>query len=178
ELGMENGVIPIEKMQDPQGLHFGPDRNRDVCRTPMQWTDGPSAGFSITDSSTSEPIEPWLPVSDDFEIRNVEVQSAEPTSMLNLYRRLLWYRRATPTLQAGRYMSVDAGGDDCFVYLREHPTGKCVMALNFTDQSRTLSIPNIKNGSLVISTYLDRTETVSNSNLSLRPNEGVIIRIE
>ena len=178
ELGMENGVIPVEKMQDPQGLHFGPDRNRDVCRTPMQWTDGPSAGFSTTDSSTSEPVEPWLPVSADFESRNVDAQSAEPTSMLNLYRRLLWYRRATPTLQAGRYMSVDAGGDDCFVYLREHPTGKCVMALNFTDQSRTLSIPNIKNGSLVISTYLDRTETVSNSNLSLRPNEGVIIRIE
>ncbi len=178
ELGMENGVIPIEKMQDPQGLHFGPDRNRDVCRTPMQWTDGPSAGFSTTDSSTSEPVEPWLPVSADFESRNVDAQSAEPTSMLNLYRRLLWYRRATPTLQAGRYLSVDAGGDDCFVYLREHSTGKCLMALNFSDQSRTLSIPNMKNGSLVISTYLDRTETVSNSNLSLRPNEGVIIRIE
>ncbi|MCI0397708.1 MAG: alpha-amylase [Chloroflexi bacterium] len=40
ELGMENGVIPPEKIQDPQGINLGPEWTRDVARTPMQWDSG------------------------------------------------------------------------------------------------------------------------------------------
>ena len=41
EMGMENGVIPPEKIQDPQGINLGAERTRDVARTPMQWDAAP-----------------------------------------------------------------------------------------------------------------------------------------
>ena len=59
ELGMENGVIPPDKVQDPQGKNLGAERTRDVSRTPMQWDASPNAGFST--------VEPWLPISSDFQ---------------------------------------------------------------------------------------------------------------
>ncbi|MCK4727201.1 MAG: alpha-glucosidase, partial [Anaerolineales bacterium] len=46
ELGLRNGVIPAEKIQDPQGLRLGAGRNRDIARTPMQWDGSLQAGFS------------------------------------------------------------------------------------------------------------------------------------
>jgi len=49
ELGIENGIIPPEKIQDPQGVNLGPERTRDVCRTPMQWDASEYAGFSTED---------------------------------------------------------------------------------------------------------------------------------
>ena len=168
ELGMENGVIPPEKIQDPQGINLGAERTRDVCRTPMQWDEGPNAGFSTT--------EPWLPVSDDYATRNVSVQSADPTSMLNLYRRLLWYRRSSPALQWGGYRSLDVD-DDCFVYLRQAGDERRLIVLNFVGQARQVSIPGEESGRVAISTYLDRGKSVSLSGLQLRPFEGVVLEL-
>jgi alpha-glucosidase len=169
ELGLENGIIPPEKMQDPQGLRLGPKRSRDVARTPMQWDASPHAGFSSAD--------PWLPVSADYATRNVATQSADSTSILNLYRRLIWYRRATPALQGGTYRAVDVGYEGCFVYWREHPSGHRLIALNFTDEALDLSLSGGEKGTVVISTHLDRVENIALSKLSLRPNEGLIVEI-
>ena len=168
ELGMENGVIPSEKIQDPQGINLGAERTRDVCRTPMQWDSSPNAGFSTA--------EPWLPVSDDYAMRNVAAQSADPTSMLNLYRRLLWYRRGSPALYGGSYRPLGAG-DDCFVYLRAAGDERRFVALNFADGQRRVSAPSEGAGQIVISTHLDREESVSPSGLELRPHEGVIVEL-
>ncbi len=168
ELGMENGVIPPEKLQDPPGLRLGKEHSRDVCRTPMQWDDSPNAGFSTA--------EPWLPVSGDYATRNVTIQSADPTSMLNLYRRLLWYRRGSPALFGGCYQPLDAG-DNCFVYLRAAGDERRLVALNFADGQRRVSVPGEDAGQIVISTHLDREESVSPSGFELRPHEGVIVEL-
>jgi len=168
ELGMENGAIPPEKVQDPPGINLSAERGRDVCRTPMQWDSGPNAGFSSA--------EPWLPVSDDYATRNVAAQSADPTSTLNLYRWLLWYRQRSPALFGGRYQSLDAG-DDCFVYLRAAGDERRLVALNFADGQRRVSVPGEGTGQIVISTHLDREESVSPSGFELRPHEGVIVEL-
>jgi alpha-glucosidase len=172
ELGLENGVIPPEKAQDPQGLNLGVERTRDVCRTPMQWDATPQAGFSSA--------EPWLPVGGDFQTRNVAVQTADATSMLTLYHRLLAYRHVQVSLHSGRYRALDVTAENCFVYLRETDDEQHLIALNFSNESRTVSVANPRGGRLVLSTYLD---TPSDSKLSLqsialRPNEGVIIKVE
>jgi alpha-glucosidase len=168
ELGMENGIIPPDKLQDPSGINLGTEHNRDVCRTPMQWDTSPYAGFSD--------VEPWLPVSADYATRNVAAQSDDPASMLNLYRRLLWYRRGSPALYGGSYQSLDAG-DDCFVYLRAADDERRLIALNFADARRRVSLPDEEAGQVVISTHLDRVERVSLFELELRPHEGVIIEV-
>ncbi len=169
ELGLENGVIPPEKIQDPQGINLGAEHTRDVCRTPMQWDAGPNAGFSD--------VEPWLPVSADYGTRNVAAQSSGLTSILNLYRRLLWYRRGSPALYGGTYQPLDAGDDNCFVYLRTAGDERCLIALNFTGDQRYVSVPGEDTGQIVISTHLDREEKVSLSKLELRPHEGLLVEL-
>jgi alpha-glucosidase len=168
ELGFENGVIPPEKIQDPQGINLGPERTRDVARTPMQWDASPNAGFSI--------VESWLPVSADFTTRNVEVQLKDPGSILNLYRKLLALRRDTPALYGGSYQPVDTSGADCFAYLRQDVDEKWLVVLNFSDRAELVSV-NPGNGLILLSTHLDRQEKVSLKELALRPYEGVIIEV-
>ncbi|MBU0705377.1 MAG: DUF3459 domain-containing protein, partial [Chloroflexi bacterium] len=185
ELGLENGIIPPEKIQDPQGVNLGAERTRDVCRTPMQWDAGANAGFPAAEPSPGEPfdgaqgrpVEPWLPVSADYATRNVGTQSADPTSMLNLYRQLLRYRRGSPALYGGAYRSLDVGDDDCFVYLRTAGDERRLIALNFANKTRQVSIPGEDKGQIVISTHLDREERVSLSQLELRPHEGIIVEL-
>jgi alpha-glucosidase len=172
ELGMENGIIPPEKLQDPQGLRLGAERTRDVGRTPMQWDSSAHAGFSS--------LEPWLPISADCRTLNVEAKLEDDTSILNLYRRLLWFRRKTPALQSGSYRTVENGQEDCFSYIREHPIGRYLVALNFGTQHQALSLKSgfgDLHGRIKISTSLDRTEKINFTNFSLRPNEGVLAEI-
>ncbi len=167
ELGLENGIIPPEKIQDPQGKNLGAERTRDITRTPMQWTDQRYAGFSS--------VEPWLPVSTDYQTRNVAAQRQDSRSMWSLYRRLVWYRRQQPALTGGRYQPIDSAAPDCFVYTREADGERRIVALNFAAEARRVMIAADGRGRIVLSTHLDRAETVSLSDVALRPHEGLII---
>jgi alpha-glucosidase len=75
ELGLPNGPG-----SDPPYDRAG----RDPLRHPMQWDASPSGGFTAG--------EPWLPLIDPEE-RNVEAERADPSSLLELYRRLIALRR-------------------------------------------------------------------------------------
>ncbi len=166
ELGMENGVIPPDKIQDPQGINLGPERTRDVARTPMQWNASPNAGFSN--------VEPWLPVSPDYPIRNVAAQSTEPHSMLNFYRQLLWLRRASLALHSGSYQPINVDRD-LYAFVRQAGQEQKLVVLNFSSQSATVAIPTASTGKVILSTHLDRQGQESLSSLHLRPYEGLIV---
>jgi alpha-glucosidase len=169
ELGMKDGQITTDVMQDPQGLRLGLERTRDWSRTPMQWNSQQYAGFSN--------VEPWLPISEDFQERNVEVQDGDPSSMLNLYRKLLWHRRRTPALNHGSYRPIDVDQEGCYAYARGHPQGWRLIALNFLDEPMNISVPFGDQGEVTLSTRLDRTGRVQLSDLDLRSNEGIIIEV-
>ncbi len=168
EIGLENGVIPPEKVQDPQGLNLGVERTRDVARTPMQWDDSPYAGFS--------PVEPWLPVSDDWKTRNVMAQAKDPKSILNLYKKLLRLRKNSPALYGGSYQPYDLE-PGVYVYRRAAGDEHKWIALNFTDNTKRVSLPGVKAAKVVISTHMDHEGAIDPSQLELRPNEGVILDI-
>lgn len=91
ELGIEDAVVPEERVVDPGG--------RDGCRAPIPWTDEPGRGW---------PSDPWLPFPPDSAELSVSRQTGNPTSMLEHYRRLLELRRRTPALHAGRMALLDA----------------------------------------------------------------------
>ncbi len=166
ELGLENGVIPPEKMQDPQGINLGAERTRDVARTPMQWDSTPFAGFSN--------VAPWLPVSADFETRNVAAQTAVSHAILNLYRQLIWLRRNSSALSVGQYQPVD-GPQHCFIYWRTAAAEQQLVALNFSAVAQEIYIPDLRTGQVLLSTHLDRSGTTA-SHFQLRPYEGIIIQ--
>ncbi|MBI2260328.1 MAG: DUF3459 domain-containing protein, partial [Caulobacterales bacterium] len=80
----------------------------DGARTPMPWSaDRPHAGFSTA--------EPWLPVDPRHVGLAVDRQEADPSSMLNVTRRLVALRKAHPALTRGDMRLVDAApGLLCF----------------------------------------------------------------
>ena len=82
-------------------------------RTPMQWTGAaPTAGFS----HGSTPA--WHAVNPDFPTINVERESADPTSLLSLYKRLVRLRAMTPALRHGIEIPVTVSSDRVFASLR------------------------------------------------------------
>jgi alpha-glucosidase len=94
ELGLEDGAVPVEAMQDPVVRRGGaPERSRDVSRTPMPWA--PEPGFGFTTAS-----EPWLPYGGRTAGDTVEVQAGDPDSWLSRYRRLIEARRSVGGLSA------------------------------------------------------------------------------
>jgi hypothetical protein len=52
-----------------------------------------------------------------------------------------------------------------------------LVALNFVDEARHLSIAGEAWGRVVLSTHLDREELVDLSRLHLRPYEGIIVEL-
>ena len=123
ELGMRDVDIPPEESVDLPVSRFSPgshwwDRSR--CRTPMPWSPGPGSGFTTG--------RPWLRLGSDAGIRNVEVQLADPTSVLSTYRRLIALRAANPALQVGSLHAHSDSGNDVVAYTRETP-GQLVLVL-------------------------------------------------
>ena len=59
EIGLPDVPLDPADALDPVPRRTGkPERNRDPCRTPMQWTAEPGAGF------TEAGVETWLPIGD------------------------------------------------------------------------------------------------------------------
>lgn len=168
---MVDGVIPADKIQDPQGINSGAELSRDPCRTPFQWSEVPYAGFST--------VEPWLPVAEGYEQRNVAAQQVDPHSVLNLYKRLLAYRKSTPALQQGAYHTVTDTPDTCYAYLREYDGQRRLIVLSFADAEQTLALDAIADrGKVAVSSGLDREgEDLDLSRLRLGAHEGLIIEI-
>src|ERR1051325_6999863 len=133
--GEEIGMVTteprtIEEVQDPVGKRYWPaNKGRDGERTPMQWDGGPQAGFTSG--------RPWLKVPPSAAQTNVAKQAVEPSSILNFYRRLIALRRRSPALLDADYASI--GNDPhIFAYRRRSPSQTMLVALNMSDESRSL----------------------------------------
>ncbi|WP_250290341.1 glycoside hydrolase family 13 protein [Streptomyces atroolivaceus] len=95
ELGLPEADIPRDRIQDPMHLRSGGiDPGRDGCRVPLPWSaDEPGAGFGSS-------AEPWLPQPAGWSAYAADGQSADPGSMLTLYREALRLRRGEPGFAA------------------------------------------------------------------------------
>lgn len=138
EIGQRNIAVPRERAFDPFVRLAEPGRepfNRDECRGPIAWTgEGPAHGFSTG--------APWLPLGADARQRNVAAQSADPSSVLSWYRRLIAVRRATPALHLGGQAAHDPGDADVFAYVRDAgAAGRAFVALNFADRGAPITPP-------------------------------------
>lgn len=161
ELGMPDAPPPADRVLDVDG--------RDGTRTPMQW-DATGAGFTSG--------EPWLPSGPSIAGINVARQDDEPGSLLNFYRRLIWFRRDSDALKHGDYRSLDTP-DEIFAYTRSTPDERLLVALNFSTRSVELGDDTLpRTGRLLFSTRDDRnTRRVELRSLTLKPDEGLVVRI-
>lgn len=172
ELGMEDGWIPSEHIQDPwekkaPGIGVG----RDPERTPMLWDDSANAGFC------SESVQPWLPIAHDYSTINVKAQKHNSRSCLSLTRALLRLRRQQSALQLGDYISLYSS-PQLFCYRRFNQESDLVVALNFSSEYQEWTLPvEFRNQSTVLlSTFMDRRGGKLGHSIELRGNEGAIVQ--
>jgi alpha-glucosidase len=170
EIGMQQAKLRDDEIRDPfekrvPGIGVG----RDGCRTPMQWSNDKFGGFSDA--------KPWLPVEPSYRTRNVAAQDKQPASMLHLYRRLIDVRRRQKPLQLGSYHRITAT-DQLLLFVREHGGERLLIALNMSRQSVSAGFPNgVLRGEILLSSFCDRDAESVDSNVELRPEEGVIIKL-
>lgn len=170
EIGMTDVPIPEDKQQDPFGIRV-PGLGRDPNRTPMQWDSSACAGFTRVGGN------PWLPVSENYLDINVEKELEDQTSILNLYRTLLEYRRSSKALSEGDYQVVDAKMGDCYVFLRKSGDQRVLVVINFSGMKTDLDLKSVGKGEIRISTFLNREGPVDLARLSLAPYEGLVIEV-
>lgn len=166
EIGIGEVQITPDRMRDPQHLRQpGLGIGRDRSRTPIPWDASANAGFSTVD--------PWLPLNEDWQSRNVATQDRSSNSLLCLYRSLLALRRSHDALAIGDITLFDAT-EDVLAYQRRHADECLLIALNLGDKTRPLTLPtNTCVAEVLCSTLAERS-----MDGMLAPNEGVVLRLK
>ena len=182
EIGMTNAPYEIEDYRDIELLHAYRDRlregipredvmrsihakGRDNARTPMQWDDGPCAGFSEG--------EPWIRVNPNCSQINVKAALADPDSVYHCYRKLIALRKEYPVFRDGSFTLLEPESEELFVYIRETEDEKMLVAANFFGREIHWSLPEEwkEQGKVLLHNYDGMKEGM------LRPYEAFMIHI-
>jgi alpha-glucosidase len=166
EIGMTDVAIPAAEVQDPAEKNEpGKGLGRDPERTPMQWDSSRFAGFT---KGT-----PWLRLAADSAVVNVEKLSSNGESMLSLYHDLIRLRNANAALNSGGVEQVASNGR-VLRYERFDGEQRFAILLNL---SQAREVAQVDAGQIVACTHMDRSGERVASNLSLRPFEGVVVKV-
>jgi alpha-glucosidase len=109
ELGLwEVEDIPLDMIADPIYERTGHAvRGRDGCRVPLPWQAGaPGFGFGPPGGAP-----PWLPQPAGWRALAADVEPADASSMLTLYRTALRIRRSSGYFATDEFAWLDASAD-------------------------------------------------------------------
>lgn len=113
EIGMVDVWLSWNDTKDPAACNTNPsvyeNYSRDPERTPFQWDDSVSAGFSSNATT-------WLPVAANYKQVNVKTELAASKSHLLCYKQLMELRK-TKTMQFGE-LKVQIANENVFSILR------------------------------------------------------------
>jgi alpha-glucosidase len=134
EIGMENNDPKRkEDVKDPIGrLGWPKDKGRDGERTPMQWTPGTNAGFSMAT--------PWNPVDPRYKNYNVETEKADPNSILNYYHNVLALRHTNKALLDGKYIALNENDPNVLAYVRSYKGENLLVVLNMSRSAQRVNL--------------------------------------
>jgi len=109
-----------------------PNDNRDPERTPFQWDDSISAGFSTSEDT-------WLPVNPNYMELNLAAQKLANRSHYHVYKQLV-AARSLPTIQEG-VLRTSIIGDSVFTFLRElESSSSFVVVINVSDSNQVVDL--------------------------------------
>ena len=138
-------------------------KSRDNSRTPMQWTSGANAGFTLG--------KPWLRPTSHAEI-NVEAEEREG-QILPFYRRLIQLRHDMPLIAEGTYEPFTREHERVYAFVREHEGQRLLVLNNFYGTETSLTIPvAFAAGSVLLSNY---GQTELGETLTLAPYQTLAI---
>lgn len=116
-------------------------RSRDNSRTPMQWTDGPHAGFT---GGT-----PWINAAKNKDTVNVDAEERRKDGILAFYRNLVRLRREHDIIQAGDYTPILKRLDRVVAFRRENELQYLLCINNFSDRTVEFSPDTLKEYALL-----------------------------
>jgi maltose alpha-D-glucosyltransferase/alpha-amylase len=112
-----------------------PDRNG--VRTPMQWENSPSAGYS-----TAAPTQFYSPIIRDeiFSPQRVNVadQIQNSDSLWHSIKRMISIRKSIPVFGSGQFRLCSSEFDEVFAYWRETSDHRVLVVNNLSPEERTL----------------------------------------
>jgi oligo-1,6-glucosidase len=157
---------------DPQlALAVVHARSRDNARTPMQWDDGPQAGFTTG--------EPWIKVNPNHTAINVVQALADPNSVLHYYRQLIRLRRENPVMVYGTYDLILADHPQIYAFTRTLDDHRLLVILNFSGDAPVFDLPaglSFSGKRLLVGNYpVDEAEAIDR--VALRPYEARVYRL-
>ena len=114
--------------------------DRDGLRTPMQWDDGPNAGFSDADPSAL-----YTPVIDDpeygYRTLNVAESLNDHSSLLNWTRKTIAVRRRHPAFGRGDVEWLQPADPALLAYVLTHDDDAVLVVANLSDRTATMPLP-------------------------------------
>ena len=156
ELGLEDAVVPPERVVDPDG--------RDGCRAPIPWTaDGDG------DTGHGWPTRPWLPFPANASTHALDVQVGDPSSMFSLYRSLLALRREHAVLRRGTIEFAPLAGE-VIRFERRLGAERIVVLVNLGGDVTWPT--DLADATVLLSTHVDR----SSPGPDLAADEAVVLR--
>ena len=122
--------------------------SRDSARTPVQWSDAANAGFTTG--------EPWFYVNPNYRDINVAQQEADPTSILNFYRKAIALRKKLPVVRHGLYQEHFAADGKRYCYSMEMAGQKLLVICSFADAPIAMKVPkgfDLTGAKLILNNY-------------------------
>lgn len=141
--GMWDKWVATGKVGEAEYLTHQAQTSRDHARTPMQWSNQPSGGFSNGQA--------WLEVNPNYTFINAEDQIKRSDSVYCFYKELIQLRKQLPVLVHGVYQDLAPEHAHLYVFQRLMPTspkqkGSCIwVAINFSEAEQVWEIPAIQN---------------------------------
>jgi glycosidase len=146
-------------------------RSRDNARTPMQWDDTESAGF--TDAT------PWIAVNPNHKEINAQAELADDDSIFHHYRRLIELRHAEPAVAHGDFRMLLADHEHVYAFVRRYGTTELLVLANFSGEPATIEVPEAdrwQGAELILANYA-ADATGGMRHLPLRPWEARVYRV-
>ena len=122
-------------LSDKEALAVCSKMSRDNARTPVQWSDSDTAGFTTGT--------PWLKVNSNYKDINVQNQENDPDSVLNYYRKLVATRKAPEYKEVFTYGVFEPAYEDTeyvMAYYRVSDNQRILVAANFGKDSKTIEL--------------------------------------
>jgi len=149
EIGMEDTWYSWEDTVDPQGCNAGKDgyekASRDPARSPFQWDDTTSAGFSTNPKT-------WLPINKNYVTLNLAAQKKQNNSYYALYKAVSALRE-WPAVKRGT-LTTRLLGRDVLAFSRKAAGEKSVyVVINFANKQKTINLSRLVHASNQLNVY-------------------------
>lgn len=130
QVALNAGISPEEALKAVSMF------SRDNARTPMQWSDGPNAGFTTGT--------PWLKVNPNYTSINAADQINDPDSVWNFYKKLIALRKDPVYKETVVYGALEPIWEDrhnLMAYYRKGDKTLLVVG-NYQKETQTITLPS------------------------------------